>query len=360
MVVTVGSTGRPKGHKDAIIAVLEREGRPLHYTDITKIATENGWLQTTSKTPSIVVAMRIHQDIEKGDKCPFYKISPGVFGLKKWQEQGLPQQAQMHSIATQDDTLSLTVGTGTDPMHQIPQPQIALQSTPQHHLHQHQHQHHHPHLHDGAPPTLSPAGVPLHQQQLQQQQQLQLQHQQHQQQLALTPGTMMGSMSDTSPSPYASRERKRKKRVNFSPEEDKKLMEFVQNRTNTSLCNRTLWQEAAQMQLTKHSRTAMMNRARTLMGQKVDQDMQTDDTDLFQDNFTSPVTVQQPADQLLLEAPRNTQDDQVEETQIGTSTNDLDVPQVGMGLGHGIAVSVGGPDAWDPPSAHDGIGLDGN
>ena len=68
---------------DAAAKVLELNGSPLHYRDITKQALERGWIQSNGKTPEATLNAVICVDIkQKGLHSRFVRVRPGIFGLR--------------------------------------------------------------------------------------------------------------------------------------------------------------------------------------------------------------------------------------------------------------------------------------
>jgi hypothetical protein len=68
--------------KEAAKRILQQEGKPLHYRDITKLALEQGFFETTGKTPEASINSQIIVDIRhKGKNSDFIKIAPSVYTL---------------------------------------------------------------------------------------------------------------------------------------------------------------------------------------------------------------------------------------------------------------------------------------
>lgn len=64
--------------------IITEAGKPLHYREITKIATEKGLLKTSGKTPWATMNAQLSMDIvNNGENSTFYRAQPGYFGLKK-------------------------------------------------------------------------------------------------------------------------------------------------------------------------------------------------------------------------------------------------------------------------------------
>jgi hypothetical protein len=68
--------------KAAARKVLEEVGHPLHYTDITEIALQSGYLQSAGHTPQNTMRARLSVDVRDNPATPFVHVAPGVYGLK--------------------------------------------------------------------------------------------------------------------------------------------------------------------------------------------------------------------------------------------------------------------------------------
>lgn len=63
--------------------IITEAGKPLHYREITRIAQEQGLLQTNGKTPWATMNAQLSMDIiNNGENSAFYRAQPGFFGLK--------------------------------------------------------------------------------------------------------------------------------------------------------------------------------------------------------------------------------------------------------------------------------------
>ena len=69
--------------KTAARKVLEEVGHPLHYTDITEIALESGYLNSAGRTPQNSMRARLSVDVRDNPGTPFVQSAPGVYGLKE-------------------------------------------------------------------------------------------------------------------------------------------------------------------------------------------------------------------------------------------------------------------------------------
>ena len=69
--------------KAAAREVLAEVGHPLHYTDITEIALQSGYLQSAGRTPQNTMMERLSMDVRDNPETLFVQVVPGVYGLKR-------------------------------------------------------------------------------------------------------------------------------------------------------------------------------------------------------------------------------------------------------------------------------------
>lgn len=68
--------------KQSAIEILKKTGKPLHYTEITRLALESGILETEGATPEATMAAQLIMEIKnKGEGSDFTKTAPGTFAL---------------------------------------------------------------------------------------------------------------------------------------------------------------------------------------------------------------------------------------------------------------------------------------
>lgn len=68
--------------KQAAIQILKKTGKPLHYTEITRLALDSGILETEGATPESTMNSQIVVDIKhKGEGSEFIKTAPGTYAL---------------------------------------------------------------------------------------------------------------------------------------------------------------------------------------------------------------------------------------------------------------------------------------
>lgn len=68
---------------DAAIAILQREGRPLHYKQLTEIAVQENLLTVIGRTPEATMQQRLNDALKKADPASLLvRDKPGVYGLR--------------------------------------------------------------------------------------------------------------------------------------------------------------------------------------------------------------------------------------------------------------------------------------
>ena len=88
---------------DAAEKVLNQFGerKPMHYREITDKAMNQGWLNTTGKTPKATMNAQLLTELKRakarGEPGRFVRTSRGYYGLVKWLGTGLPQQIFRHN-----------------------------------------------------------------------------------------------------------------------------------------------------------------------------------------------------------------------------------------------------------------------
>jgi hypothetical protein len=71
--------GKKPSAKDVAKAILENEGRAMHYRDITRAAQEGGLVELSGKTPEATINAMLA--VAAKAKDTFVKVAPGVFDL---------------------------------------------------------------------------------------------------------------------------------------------------------------------------------------------------------------------------------------------------------------------------------------
>jgi hypothetical protein len=70
--------------KSAAREVLLEIGHPLHYSDITEVALEDGYIESAGSTPQNTMRARLSVDVRDNPETPFTQTTPGVYGLREW------------------------------------------------------------------------------------------------------------------------------------------------------------------------------------------------------------------------------------------------------------------------------------
>jgi restriction endonuclease Mrr len=69
--------------KKAAIKILERTDKPMTALEITKIAIEENFIDSSGETPEATMAAQIYVDINRDKNSPFRKVGRGLFTLKR-------------------------------------------------------------------------------------------------------------------------------------------------------------------------------------------------------------------------------------------------------------------------------------
>lgn len=77
------------GFLGAAERLLAEVGKPLHYSESTKLALEKGWVTTSGKTPASTLYAQISSQLKRqGPASTFVRTGPGIFGLRVWLADG--------------------------------------------------------------------------------------------------------------------------------------------------------------------------------------------------------------------------------------------------------------------------------
>lgn len=77
-----GSGDGVRDFKGAARQVLQEVGHALHYTDITELALQSGYLVSRGRTPHNTMRARLSVDVRDNPESPFVQTAPGVYGLR--------------------------------------------------------------------------------------------------------------------------------------------------------------------------------------------------------------------------------------------------------------------------------------
>src|SRR4051812_6528340 len=76
---------------EAALEVLKREGKPLHYKELTERAMGKKLLTFVGRTPEVTMQTQLTAAVKKAPGSPFVRVKPGVFGLLRYPE--MPPEA---------------------------------------------------------------------------------------------------------------------------------------------------------------------------------------------------------------------------------------------------------------------------
>src|SRR6185295_13560532 len=71
---------------EAALEVLKREGKPLHYKDLTERAMGKKLLTFVGRTPEVTMQTQLTAAVKKAPGSPFVRVKPGIFGLLRYPE----------------------------------------------------------------------------------------------------------------------------------------------------------------------------------------------------------------------------------------------------------------------------------
>jgi restriction system protein len=97
---------------DAAEKVLDQFGNrnSMHYREITEKAINQGWLNTSGKTPEATMNAQLVTELKRakasGEPGRFIRTSPGYYSLVKWMGTGLPYQISKHNREIRKKLLS--------------------------------------------------------------------------------------------------------------------------------------------------------------------------------------------------------------------------------------------------------------
>src|ERR1700760_4037874 len=71
---------------EAAREILRKEGKPLHYKDLTERAMTKKLLTFVGRTPEVTMQTQLTAAVKKAPGNPFVRVKPGVFGLLRYPE----------------------------------------------------------------------------------------------------------------------------------------------------------------------------------------------------------------------------------------------------------------------------------
>ena len=82
--------------------ILAREGKPLHFKDLTERALGKKLLTFVGRTPEVTMQTQLTAAVKKAPGNPFVRVKPGVFGLLRYPELP-PEEPPVPEKDTDDD-----------------------------------------------------------------------------------------------------------------------------------------------------------------------------------------------------------------------------------------------------------------
>src|SRR5262249_17129347 len=80
---------------EAALDILRREGRPLHYKELTERAMGKKLLTFVGRTPEVTMQTQLTAAVKKAPGNPFVRVKPGVFGLLRYPELSAKEREEM-------------------------------------------------------------------------------------------------------------------------------------------------------------------------------------------------------------------------------------------------------------------------
>lgn len=87
---------------EAALEVLKREGKPLHYKELTERAMGKKLLTFVGRTPEVTMQTQLTAAVKKAPGSPFVRVKPGVFGLLRYPEMP-PEVEEPKARASADE-----------------------------------------------------------------------------------------------------------------------------------------------------------------------------------------------------------------------------------------------------------------
>jgi len=78
---------------EAALDILKREGRPLHFKELTERAMTKKLLTFVGRTPEVTMQTQLTTAVKKAPGNPFVRVKPGVFGLLRYPELTAEEKA---------------------------------------------------------------------------------------------------------------------------------------------------------------------------------------------------------------------------------------------------------------------------
>ncbi|MEO5767862.1 MAG: HTH domain-containing protein [Polyangia bacterium] len=78
---------------EAALEILKREGKPLHFKELTERAMTKKLLTFVGRTPEVTMQTQLTAAVKKAPGNPFVRVKPGIFGLLRYPELTAEERA---------------------------------------------------------------------------------------------------------------------------------------------------------------------------------------------------------------------------------------------------------------------------
>jgi hypothetical protein len=99
---------------EAALKILTREGRPLHFKELTERAMTKKLLTFVGRTPEVTMQTQLTAAVKKAPGNPFVRVKPGVFGLLRYPEVPPEEPPPPPEKAESTERPSRAAGPSTD------------------------------------------------------------------------------------------------------------------------------------------------------------------------------------------------------------------------------------------------------
>ena len=99
---------------EAAQKILTREGRPLHFKELTERAMTKKLLTFVGRTPEVTMQTQLTAAVKKAPGNPFVRVKPGVFGLLRYPEVPPEEPAPPPEKAEAAERPSRAAGSGAE------------------------------------------------------------------------------------------------------------------------------------------------------------------------------------------------------------------------------------------------------
>lgn len=99
---------------DAAYTILQEDGQPLHYAEITQRALDQGLIEPSGLTPGATMGSRLYTDTKQEGSLFVRTAQRALFGLAEWQSQGINAQVKAINQQTREALRAQLLGMAAD------------------------------------------------------------------------------------------------------------------------------------------------------------------------------------------------------------------------------------------------------